>query len=97
MLRPRLKPEAKKPPNGAIRDAKVASTSECTCTGIYVMVVRPSSAASHVGSVYSCHWKGSSGVQCSSHFSGSYRGTEPMGEEKRTKRREENIKRELKK
>ena len=33
MLKALLKPEAKKPPNGAMRDANTASGKECSCAG----------------------------------------------------------------
>ncbi len=38
ILKLRLSPEAKKPPNGAISDAKEANTSECSCMGAMVKV-----------------------------------------------------------
>ena len=31
ILKPRLKPDAKKPPKGAMMDANIASTTACSC------------------------------------------------------------------
>ena len=34
ILKPRLKPDAKKPPKGAMIDANIASTTACSCTHV---------------------------------------------------------------
>lgn len=49
ILKPRLKPEAKKPPNGAMSEAKVASTTACSCMGRHVREA-PRASACHPGS-----------------------------------------------
>lgn len=41
MLKARLNPDAKKPPKGAIMEAKMASGTECNTAGIIDMVTSP--------------------------------------------------------